>query len=137
MSVSVNVIDHMLRNPITIAADAPLADAVRSILRNKISGICVIDNDKKLLGVLSEIDCLQGFLAATYNSSSVGSVSEYMTKDVDVVHLQDNIINVANDMMSKSQRRRPVVENGKLVGQISCRQLLLAVDEFSRKDSFV
>ena len=97
----------------------------------------MIDNDKKLLGVLSEIDCLQGFLAATYNSSSVGSVSEYMTKDVDVVHLQDNIINVANDMMSKSQRRRPVVENGKLVGQISCRQLLLAVDEFSRKDSFV
>lgn len=137
MSVSVNVRDHMLRNPITISADAPLADAVQSILRNKISGICVIDSDKKLLGVLSEIDCLQGFLAATYNSGSVGSVSEYMTKDVDVVYLQDNIINVANDMMSKSQRRRPVVENGKLVGQISCRQLLSAVDEFSRKDSFV
>ncbi len=136
MLSSVTVKDHMLKTPVTIAANAPLADAVQSILRNKVSGICVIDSNKKLLGVLSEIDCLRAFLTATYNSGSVGSVADYMTTDVDVVHLQDNIINVANDMMNKSQRRRPVVDNGKLVGQISCRQLLLAVDEFSRKESY-
>jgi hypothetical protein len=33
-------------------------------------------------------------------------------------------------MLLKNKRRRPVVENGKLIGQITCRQLLSAVMQF-------
>ncbi len=132
MLPSVDIRDHMLQNPVMIAATAPLENAVESILRNKISGLCVVDEDKNLLGVLSEMDCLRAFMDATYNRSGVGQVAEYMTSDVDVVHVTDNLINVANDMLQKGQRRRPVVEGRKLIGQITCRQLLAMVDNFSR-----
>lgn len=132
MLPSVDIRDHMLQNPVMIAATAPLENAVESILRNKISGLCVVDEDKNLLGVLSEMDCLRAFMDATYNRSGVGQVAEYMTTDVDVVYVTDNLINVANDMLKKGQRRRPVVEGGKLIGQITCRQLLAMVDTFSR-----
>ena len=41
-----------------------------------------------------------------------------------------DIVDVAQDMLTKNTRRRPVVENGKLIGQITCRQLLSAVMKF-------
>ncbi len=134
---SVYLKDYMLDNPVTILPQANLIEAVQKILAHKISGLCVVNENKQLLGVLSEMDCLQGVLGATYNQSSIGQVSEYMTKEVDVAVLTDDIINVANDMMSKNQRRRPVVENGRLIGQITCRQLLNAVKEFSQEKSRV
>lgn len=123
--------DHMLKNPVSISPNASLVDAVQVILRHKISGLCVVDENLKLLGVLSELDCLRGYLGATYNQTKVGKVCDYMTTEVDVVHSNENIINVANEMLAKHQRRRPVVEDGKLIGQITCRQLLSVVEEFS------
>ena len=136
MYTSIEVKDHMLTKPVCVAGNAPLADAVDLILRHKVSGLCVVDEDQRLLGVLSELDCLKGFMAATYNRSSVGVVSDYMTREVDVVHTHDNLINIANEMLQKGQRRRPVLENGRLVGQITCRQMLGVVNEFSRSASY-
>lgn len=44
----------------------------------------------------------------------------------------DHIIDIATDMLSKGQRRRPVVnDSGQLVGQITCRQILAAVRQLS------
>ena len=111
---------------VSIVSDKP------QTTRNRIRGVLTTPETQLIFVDTPGIHKAVSALGERVNATAIES-----TKDVDVVHLQDNIINVANDMMSKSQRRRPVVENGKLVGQISCRQLLLAVDEFSRKDSFV
>ncbi|MEE8057255.1 MAG: CBS domain-containing protein [Pseudomonadales bacterium] len=128
---SVDLKDYVQQDPITISPQSNLLEAVQLILLHKISGVCVVDEKKQLLGILSELDCLRGILGATYNQSGVGQVSEYMTTEIDVATLGEDIINVANEMMAKQQRRRPVVEGGKLIGQITCRQLLNAVKEFS------
>ena len=47
-----------------------------------------------------------------------------------VAHPDEDIVDIAQDMLTKNKRRRPVVENGKLIGQITCRQLLTAVKKF-------
>lgn len=129
---SVNLRDYMITKPIKVKDDANLFDAMKVIIDNKVSGVCVIDENKALVGILSEMDCLAAVLKATYNNVGVGLVNEYMTKDVVVAHPSDGIINVAQDMLLKNQRRRPVVEDGKLVGQVSCRQLLTAVKKFNK-----
>ena len=55
-----------------------------------------------------------------------------MTKDVVTVSLHDNIVDVATDMLKFKHRRRPVVQDdGKLIGQVTCRQLLRAIKEFA------
>ena len=130
---SVDLKDYMLTNPISINGNASLFDAVHLILFNKVSGLCVVDSDGVLVGILSELDCLKGILASTYNQSGVGQVAEYMTPgDLDVAHSDDNIVKVAMDMLDKGRRRRPVVdEDNKLVGQITCRQILRAVKDFT------
>ncbi|MCI2282141.1 CBS domain-containing protein [Colwellia sp. MSW7] len=133
MLQSVDLRDYMITGPIKVREDANLFDAMKAIIDNKVSGVCVINENKTLVGVLSEMDCLAAVLKATYNHVGVGAVREYMTKEnLVVAHPNDDIIDVAQDMLLKKHRRRPVVENGELVGQVSCRQLLTAVNKFHR-----
>jgi predicted transcriptional regulator len=56
-----------------------------------------------------------------------------MTKKVVVQNPNDDIVDVATSMLEHRQRRRPVVENGKVVGQVTCRQILKVITEASRK----
>jgi CBS domain-containing protein len=128
---SVEVKDYMQHNPVKVNATADIFEAIALILEHKISGLCVMDDGDKLVGVLSELDCLRAILSAAYNKqSNVGTVQEYMTRDVVAADANGDILTVASDMLKNKHRRRPVVENGKLVGQITCRQLLRAVKDF-------
>ncbi len=132
MLQSVELKDYMLKNPVKVKADADLFDAIKSILEYKISGVCVVDDENHLLGVLSEMDCLKAILTAMYNEeTSVGPAKAFMSTDVFAVSPSADIVDVAQDMLKRGYRRCPVVQDGKLVGQITCRQLLRAVEEFS------
>jgi CBS domain-containing protein len=103
------------------------------IIDNKISGVCVVDEQENLVGILSELDCLRAAMGSLYNNSSVGLVRDHMAADnLVVAHPEEDIVDVAQDMLAKNKRRRPVVENGKLIGQITCRQLLKAIRSFGQ-----
>lgn len=131
MLQSVNLRDYMLLNPVKVHPSDNVIDAMKVILENKISGVCVIDDDANLVGILSEMDCLRAVLGAIYNDANIGLVGEYMSTDnLVIANPNEDIVSVAQDMLAKNRRRRPVVENGKLVGQITCRQLLSAVMKF-------
>lgn len=133
MLKSVEVRKYMLQKPITVKADMTIYEAAHQILANKISGVAVVDDDHNLLGMLSELDCLQAIVSYVYNDGDPGTalVSDFMTKEVEVNHPHDLIIDVASSMLDHKHRRRPVVVDGKLVGQLTCRQILKAVKDFS------
>lgn len=131
MLKSVDLRDYMLPHPVKVKADDNIFEAMKIISENKISGLCVVSDDDTLVGVLSEMDCLRAVLGAVYNEDSFGLVNDYMTSEnLVVAHPGEDIVDVAQDMMRQNKRRRPVVENGKLIGQITIRQLLKAVAEF-------
>ena len=133
MLQSVNLRDYMLTNPVTVRPDENVLDAMQVIIEHRVSGVCVVDGGSNLVGILSELDCLKAVLSATYNDSRVGRVRDHMATDnLVVAHPDEDIVDVAHDMLMKNKRRRPVVENGKLIGQITCRQLLKAVRNFSK-----
>jgi CBS domain-containing protein len=117
-----------------VSPQADIFEAVALILDNKISGLCVVDEEGALVGVLSELDCLEATLSAMYDGGrTVGQVGDYMTRIEDVITAgeRSDIIDVAKDMVKNKRRRRPVIKDGKLVGQITCRQLLRAIRDFS------
>lgn len=124
---------YMLKQPVTVHPDASLFDAIHLILVNRISGLCVVDDTGKLVGLLSELDCLRGVLSATYNQTAIGTVRDMMSvNDIQVARPGDAIVDIAEDMLQHKRRRRPVVDHGgRLIGQISIRQILRAVKEFS------
>jgi CBS domain-containing protein len=123
----------MLENPISVVADENIFSAIQKITENKISGVCVVDDQGALVGVLSELDCLRAILSSIYNQTgNVGNVRDFMTGNVECCNLHEDVVDVANDMLNKGHRRRPVVDNGKLVGQITCRRLLKVISEFNK-----
>ena len=129
---SVELKDYMLTHPVSVNVDSDMGEAIRLIIDNRISGLCVVDDHNHLVGILSELDCLRAMLSASYNEGGIGMVREYMASDnLVVANPHEDITNVAQDMLRKNKRRRPVVEDGKLVGQITCRQLLSAVKNFT------
>lgn len=129
---SVQLKDYMTARTVTVNADAEMAEAIKLIIDNKISGLCVVDDSGRLAGILSELDCLRAILSSTYNQGNIGRVRDYMaSENLVVANPHEDITDVAQDMLLKNKRRRPVVEDGKLVGQITCRQLLSAVMAFN------
>ena len=131
MLQSVNLRDYMLTNPVRVNAEDNVLSAMQVIIDNKISGVCVVDDRENLVGILSELDCLRAALGSIYNDTGIGRVKDYMASDnLVVAHPEEDIVDVAQDMLLKNKRRRPVVEDGRLVGQITCRQLLRAMQKF-------
>ena len=133
MPKSVEVSQYMQHNPITVMADMNIYDASRKILENKVSGVVVIDANNNLVGMLSELDCLRALVTSVYNGADPGGalVKDIMTLDVEVNHPTDDIVTVAASMLDHKHRRRPIVVDGKLVGQLTCRQILGAIKDFN------
>lgn len=135
MSNPMTVNECMRRNPLTIRADANLLQAIEMIVDHKLTGLTVTDETGAVQGVLSELDCLRGVLTALYNEGDPehALVSEVMTSAVNACSTSDSIVEVAQSMLTTRQRRRPVLEDGKLVGQVSSRNILWALLEHSRR----
>jgi CBS domain-containing protein len=133
MQRSIELRNYMVKHPVSINPDATIFEAARKILEFKVSGVCVVDENNNLVGMLSELDCLRAIVDKVYTlgEASAGVVSEVMTRNVEVNHPHDQITNVATSMLEHKHRRRPVVIEGKLVGLVSCRQILKAVKDFA------
>ena len=132
---SLKISDHLITNPIKIASTATIGEAARTIIDNKVSGVIVVDENDEVEGMLSELDCLKSLLTEIYNEGQVGKelVTVEMSSPVTYNKPEEDIISVAQSMLDQKQRRRPVIENGKLIGQITCRQLLSAIMAFGSK----
>ena len=135
MSLPISIEDCMHKNPATVGARASIGEAIALIQSLKITGLTVVDEDKKVLGVISELDCLRAVLGAVYNEGigDGGRVEEFMVKDVEFCTPDEDITSVAQDMLKNNRRRRPVVKDGKLVGQLSCRNILWAIMEYTNR----
>ncbi len=127
--------DCMRKNPLTINESANIVQAVEMIVEYKLTGLTVTDDAGCVVGILSEIECLEAILDSIYND---GDAEHYLVKEVmqpNVISVTpgDGIVEVAQDMLKTRQRRRPVITEGKLVGQVSSSNVLWALMEYSRR----
>ena len=125
---TISVRDYMASNLITLSPDTDILSAIRQIIANRISGAPVVDADGHLVGMLSERDCLKVALQADYYAEAGAKVSEFMTTDVRTIDVSTNILELAEMFVEQPYRRYPVTEAGRLVGQISVRDVLRALD---------
>lgn len=133
MLKSIKVADYMTRRLVTVSPEMSVNEAIRVLLENSISGAPVVDESGRLVGVFSESDCLKGALEASYHGTEIGPVKEYMSTELQTVSGETSILDVAEMFLADHRRRLPVVDGGRLTGQISRRDLLRAMDDFSRR----
>ena len=134
MNLNYSIKEFMAKELITFQLDTPIEAAMESFLTNKISGAPVLDKQGKLVGVLSEKDCMRTLFEATYYNNLGGFVNEYMSTDLKTINIHDTLSNVADQFIKSRFRRFPVVEGEKLVGQISRRDVLRAIVKLSNEE---
>ena len=114
----------------TLKPDQPIHEAVRFLLKFEISGAPVVDGGGNLIGILTEKDCLRLLTQGGEGAdSALGTVADYMTKDVETVPSSMDIYYLAGQFLRNSFRRYPVLDDGKLVGLISRPDILRAVED--------
>ena len=125
------VSDYMTTKLITFRPDQPISDVVESLIKNRISGGPVVNENNELLGVISEGDCIKHILESRYYNMPLdnSTVEKHMIKNVDTIDANLNIFEAADKFLKAKHRRFPIVENGKLVGQISQKDILIAALE--------
>ena len=128
---SILVKDYMSNNVTSFKPEDNVIEALRQLVKKGHSGAPVLDNERRLVGMLSEIDCLKEALMDGYYQSASDRVADHMTKEVDYVQANDNILVLA-DMFVGGRRRIPVLDDGVLVGIITrqdfARALIYKID---------
>lgn len=114
---------------VTLRPDMPAVDAAQMLLDNSISGAPVVDSEGSLLGLLSEFDCLRAVAASDYEMDEHDAaevVADLMTRDCHTIGPEVDLFALAHEFVTLRVRRLPVVEEGRLIGQVSRRDALRA-----------
>lgn len=137
----------MTAQVVTVAPDAPVAEAVKLMLDRRVSGLPVVDPTGRLIGVITEGDLLRrselgtekkrtgwldflfgpGRSAADYVQSHGLKVEDVMTRSPIVVAPTTGLDEVVGLMTERRIKRLPVVAGGKLVGIVSRADMLRAL----------
>ncbi len=134
MSEIYKVENYMDKTFLTLNADMDVYQAVDLLLDKVQTSAVVIDEDSKVVGILSEKDCLKLLTGGSYFQLPGGKVKDFMTKEVFCVPPYTDIFQLA-DMFIKHFFRRIVVTNpkNKVLGQITRRDLLRIIKELHKK----
>ena len=126
--------DYMTTNVITFKADQEITDVTETIIKRKISGAPVVNNEEEIIGIITEKDCLRVIYDEKYHNlfPNQGKVTNYMSKKVVTVDYNIKINELASLFMKSNFRRYPVLKNGKMVGLISRRDVLKACKKIKK-----
>ena len=133
------VSDYMTTNLITFKAEDSLDHVIAQLISHKISGGPVVNDKNELIGIISEGDCIKYISDSMYYNMPMdrtNTVEKNMVSEVETINKNMNIFDAATKFISSKIRRFPIVENGKLIGQISQKDILkaaLKMKENSRK----
>jgi len=106
-----------------------LVDAVTNILDSGYLGLPVIGDDKRVIGFLSEFDCLPYLLTDSYHCDSHVSVGDIMRNDPLTVASGMSVVDLAQQMGLDKPKVYAVVEADKLVGIITRSMLMKELNE--------
>ena len=122
------VSEFMTKKLITFKPEQPIAQVMEILIKNKISGGPVVNENNELLGIISEGDCIKHISESRYHNlpGEIDTVEKHMKTDVETIDGNTNIFDAAKQFLSSRRRRFPILEKGKLVGQISQKDILIA-----------
>lgn len=107
----------------SISSDETLAEAADFLAGNRIGAVIVSRPDNEIAGILSERDIVRA-ISQDGESALSAPITDYMTSDVKTCHSQNSIMEVMEQMTNGGFRHLPIVENDRLLGIISIRDVI-------------
>ncbi|PKG42440.1 CBS domain-containing protein [Psychroflexus sp. MES1-P1E] len=124
----ITVRDCMSQNMILFNKAQSIIEVVEILIKFRVSGGPVVDDQKRVIGIISEGDCVKQISESRYYNMPMEDVSveKYMSKDVNTISPDVSLFDAANLFLKSKRRRFPVVENDRIIGIVSQKDILRA-----------
>jgi len=127
------VADIMARHPASIKTGTSLTEVVEVLLRQRMTGLPVVDDSERVVGFVSEQDCLRTLLVSSYHGEGSPSVEDVMFNEPLTIKMDDTVLDLAEMMLRQKPKVYPVVdEGGRLKGLLMRSQVLACLIESRR-----
>ncbi len=128
--------DFMDKTYVTLSSEMDVYKAIDVLLDKGLTSAVVVESDNKIVGILSEKDCLKLLTSGTYHELPGGTVADFMTKDVVTTPPTMDVFHVAELFLTHFFRRVVIAdENNRMIGQITRRDLLRVIKKFKKEES--
>lgn len=125
--------DLLVLNP-----DQPLHEAIDLLVSRGVSGAPVVDKGYKLVGVLSELDCMKPMASSVFHQEGTADllkVGEVMSREVRTVDPSTDLYTIVHRLVRHRIRRLLVVQGDVLIGLVSRRDVLRAIRTSKKRPS--
>jgi CBS domain-containing protein len=123
--------DIMSRTVTTVHEYANVMEVIKLLVEHNVTGLPVVDDSGRLLGMVTEKDILMLLL---YDPNVKGkTVTDLMT--IEIVHFDEdeNLMSIFESLVQSNFRRVPILSEGRLVGIVSRRDIIKFLSAKARK----
>ncbi len=117
------VADVMTREPVTVKPAETLFNCAKKMVRGKVGSLLLVDKER-LVGFISQKDVLWALVKKSKGDLSKIRAVDISPKKIAVIKPTATVKEAINKMNKLKFDRLPVVENGKLLGLITVRDIL-------------
>ncbi|MFL1467044.1 CBS domain-containing protein [Marinobacter sp. DUT-3] len=121
---SLKASDVMWNHIEPIRCGAPLTRVVKTLLRNHVTGLPVVDAHRKVIGFISEQDCIHALLVSSYHCEGDPIVDDVMFRDPVTISPEMAVVDLAQNLGAGKPKVYPVVDHGRLVGIVTRTAIL-------------
>jgi CBS domain-containing protein len=121
---------------VTFRLNTPIREVVTTMLTNRISGAPILNARGAVVGLIDDKDCLRILPDLAYCGHLLreATVEDYTTNVMKTVSATANVLEVAGVFLTTQYRRLLVVDgSGRLVGQVSRRDILRAIHDYQHR----
>lgn len=133
MTASLEVRNYMSRDTVVLKADQDIHAVIALFNQKCLFGAPVVDDIGNLVGILSGTDCIKAAIKSGFDLDWRGTVGDLMSTDVVTVEVNNSILRVADMFFESQYRRFPVLDDNRVVGQISRQDVLKAIEILHQK----
>jgi CBS domain-containing protein len=127
--------DIMDASYLTIKPDMTMDEAGALIAKHKVTGVPVVEEGKKLIGFLSQKDCMKYMLDVKYHNDLSSSVRDHMSRSVLTLHKNETLFYLMELFVKNNFQTYPVIDDGDiLLGVISRTALFIELNELNQTE---
>jgi CBS domain-containing protein len=120
------VANVMIRQVKIVDEDASLVECARIMHTSKIGSLVVLENGNPL-GIFTDRDLVRAVATVDKNAAVAAKVSEFMSRPLTTISPRATLMDAITMMGRLNIRHLLVVEDGRLVGILSARDLLFLI----------
>lgn len=124
MMRSLKTSDIMWNHIEPVKAGTPLQAVVKHLLLNHVTGLPVVDENRRVVGFVSEQDCIHALLVSSYHDEGEPSVDDVMMREPVTVSPEMSVVDLAQNLGRGKPKVYPVEDHGRLVGIVTRTSIL-------------